>query len=340
MQFRSLLISFLLGFTLWGNAQTYELSITNEPYNDLVGSTSLNGNITWDDPQFNIPIGFDFNYFTKTLNEIVISEWGSGGTLTEPTNGAENSSLFVPYGADLIDRGYDFMIDEPSVGSLSSISYLTEGSEGNRILKIEWNNVGFYDDLETNLVSSYFTNFQLWLYEGSNQIEIRFGENFIDDLEVTFEGETGTLIGLFEDIDFDTEELTGEAYTLSGPPESASLTAITNVDSDLTFLNGVIPPGTVYRLTKSIETSTSDELAENLSLSTFPNPVSNQLEIRMNNSEHQINTISIVNLTGQIIKKMDSNNQTSIDFSALNSGIYLLEISTSAGVINQKIIKE
>lgn len=57
----------------------------------------------------------------------------------------------------------------------SQISYLIEGGAncGNRILKIEYRNMGFKCDP----TGTYFTNVQLWIYQHTGEIEIHFGES-------------------------------------------------------------------------------------------------------------------------------------------------------------------
>lgn len=340
MKFKHLLTTFFLGLTFCVNAQFYELTISSAPYADLVGSTSLNGEVPWDDPEFVIPLGFDFDFFDITYTELAIREWGLGGSLgtTDFTN--ITTPFLTPYGADVIDRGYDFSGGEPTDGSLSNISYLVEGAEGSKILKVEWKNVGFYTELEEDNISTDFTNFQMWLYEGSNDIEVRFGMNSITDPEASFDEQTGSWIGLFENLNLDTEELTGEAFTLSGTPESAELTTINgNLENAVTFLDGIIPNSTVYKFSESIGSSTSNNPAENLGISIFPNPVANHVELRLDDPTHQITAVTIRNLTGQILRKVEYQHQ-SIDVSDVSAGVYLLEINTTAGVVHKRIVKK
>ena len=41
---------------------------------------------------------------------------------------------------------------------------------GRRVLKIEWKNAGIYEEYYDDKVSNDYINFQLWLYEGTNDI--------------------------------------------------------------------------------------------------------------------------------------------------------------------------
>jgi len=339
MQIKSLLIFLFFALTFNINAQSYEVTISNQIYTNLVGSTSLNGNMTWDDPEFNIPIGFEFQFFDQIYTELAILEWAVGGSLGIANNTTDFTPLLTPYGADIIDRGYDFVADEPTTGSLSNISYLTEGTEGSRILKVEWNNVGFYTEYENDNISSDFTNFQMWLYEGTNNIEFRYGNNLITDPEASFDQQTGSFITLFEELNLDLEELTEEALVLTGTPEQAMVTEIFGEIENVLFLEGIIPPGTVFSFTQSTGTSTSNDLNNLLKVSTFPNPATSHLEVIIEDPNHQIVEVSIHNLAGQLIQEVIYNEQP-IDVSPINAGIYLLEINTTGGIVNRKMVKK
>lgn len=69
----------------------------------------------------------------------------------------------------------------------------------------------------------------------------------------------------------------------------------------------------------------------------FPNPVKDQLKIE--NENLKINSISIINITGKTVKTFTSSNNI-IDVSDLAKGIYFLQIQTDKGLVSKKIIKE
>ena len=70
----------------------------------------------------------------------------------------------------------------------------------------------------------------------------------------------------------------------------------------------------------------------------YPNPSSKEINI---NSQFIINSIEILNSLGQKVysEKINALNKT-IDISALNKGIYIIELKTEKGVIHRKFIKE
>lgn len=70
MKITNLLIVVFCALAFNVHSQSYDFSATTGSYSDLVASTTLNKGMTWDDPQFTIPIGFNFQYFNTTLNHI------------------------------------------------------------------------------------------------------------------------------------------------------------------------------------------------------------------------------------------------------------------------------
>lgn len=73
-------------------------------------------------------------------------------------------------------------------------------------------------------------------------------------------------------------------------------------------------------------------------LEIFPNPTSQTIYIKYNKSE-KINSVSIYNILGQ--KKIQINRDINqIDISALENGIYIIEIKLDGQKFRQKIIKE
>ncbi len=69
----------------------------------------------------------------------------------------------------------------------------------------------------------------------------------------------------------------------------------------------------------------------------FPNPAKNQL--RIENENLKINSISIINIRGKTVKTITKNTKT-IDVFDLTKGIYFLQIYTDNDLINRKFIKE
>ena len=84
----------------------------------------------------------------------------------------------------------------------------------------------------------------------------------------------------------------------------------------------------------SSSTKNNVEIIEN-SISVFPNPTRNTITIK---SDELIEKVVLYTTGGKaVITKVKKN---TLDLSALNKGIYLLNINTKTKTINKKIIKE
>src|SRR4030095_7435130 len=137
MKINFLLLSFIffLIFRVSGNCQTYHLDITNEPYEPIVGGTALVIGI-WDDPEFEIPIGFNFYFFGMTDKLYCFADFQCG--VFSSNLDPDSLNLIGVFAGDFIDRGYD------ADSALSPILFKTEGTVGHRVTTIEYKNAGFY----------------------------------------------------------------------------------------------------------------------------------------------------------------------------------------------------
>lgn len=335
MNFTKILLALCCGFTLYIESQSYNFNTTTGTYSNLVGSTSLNNNTPWDDPEYTIPIGFNFTYFNTTTTQFHLRDWGDGAYLTTQAVSTGIVPLLIPYGADIIDRAYDLNNINATTGSVSNISYLLEGTSGNRILKIEWRNVGFYDELNDLGTTNDFTNFQLWLYEGSNTIEMHYGPNSISNTGTAFTGEDGASISLIQTFDIDNEEFGSQsALELTGAPNAPNMISTTLFDE--TFLNNIIPNGTIYQFNNA-SLSTNYFINQNSNIKLSPNPTANSFKL-LSNKETPVKSLTIINANGRIIKEI-KHPKKEIDISFLTQGIYFVNVKTAFNTITKKVIK-
>ena len=228
-------------------SQGYLLSYFTENYNNLTNSTSLNNGSTWDDPDFAIPVGFNFEMLGTTSSQIYMEGAWFGATLSLNNCPVGSQNFFLlPEAADVIDRGY------LTGNSLSNISYKLDGFFGNRILKIEWNNVSFSGgNIDAGNIYTDYVNFQVWLYEIDNAIEYRYGPNDIPNPSQIYDGETGTAPSILPQYDCDINDWLGSLYSVEGNPLNPILTTIDPNTGSFNFLNDVIPNGMVYRFSPS-----------------------------------------------------------------------------------------
>ncbi|MEZ4800125.1 MAG: hypothetical protein R2809_10195 [Flavobacteriales bacterium] len=72
-----------LAAPLASNAQEFPYSLTslNETYQNLDNPTSLIPAEVWDDPEFIVPLGFDFTFFGSVITELQMSSSVQNSTL-------------------------------------------------------------------------------------------------------------------------------------------------------------------------------------------------------------------------------------------------------------------
>jgi len=322
----TLLAIILLGFSSKAQ-QTYSFSYYTDAYSDLTGMTILNDS-TWDDPYFLIPVGFNFPFYDSLYTYIVINPVGYGSWLT-PSNtaiidGNIPQPIILPVSTDLIDRGYNTTTWSEDGNTLSPISYTTDGSIGNQILKIEFKNAGFYDELDNTGISLDSISFQVWLYENGD-IEFRYGPRF---------GTTySTNIGIYPFYNYFNESPTQDGMEVSD--------SITFPIANIAMAYPTIPlntdNGMVYRFSSNFVGINHTQNNEIISL--FPNPVSTQLNI-VYSSNTSFNSITITNINGEIINQINNFSGNKIDVSYYDSGIYFITFETNNQLTTTKFIIE
>lgn len=329
-----LLLISLFTFQTLIMAQDYTLTVSNQMYTDLDAPVSINNGLTWDDPEFTVPIGFDFQFFDVSINELNFD--GDDAFLVGMT--ADNSFVtFILNAWDMADRGLDIDGDEGEPGSISPLSYQLSGAAGSQIFKLEYNNVGFYSDAYYgNNIFTDFANIQLWLYEADGAIEFRFGESDLTNLEEVFASynydfHATYALGHFDDDDY----LIGDqGFILNG---SAATPTLDVFAQDFGMLDGNIPNGTVYRISQMSTTADNEPNKGNTKIAISPNPTTGLVQVNTNIAADEIESIEILDNNGRSLKSF--NNLNTIDISDLPAAFYYLQIQTAEGQWNERVIK-
>lgn len=80
-----------------------------------------------------------------------------------------------------------------------------------------------------------------------------------------------------------------------------------------------------------------EELNENNSFSFYPNPASDKINISIPKKA----TIEILNINGQVIKTIKTNNnETTVDIENLSRGVYIIRALIGSKIVTKKLIKE
>ena len=255
-----LLLAALACFTAAHSQFPYSATVLNEYYVPLDNPTSLDIEVGWDDPQVQIPLDFTIDLDGNNSGGILML----GGTGEMLMNTTENGQLNIlwPISLDVMDIG------AVEAEEFSSIQYQVTGESPNRILKVEWDNCGFYDEISSLGTTALRMSFQTWIYESGDIIEYRFGSNTIpsdfSEFDILI---SGIILG------FDYDYYNGTFYMASGDANAPDWT----LSDDFyqwyysgTNLSGVPAEGTVYRFGPAVNVADAETPAQ--SFFTYPNP--------------------------------------------------------------------
>jgi len=175
--------------------------------------------------------------------------------------------------------------------------------------------------MEGDNASTDYTNFQLWLYEGSNIIETRFGPNSITQPDLCYEGDPGSFVALIEEVNYFNAFFNGEVAFLAGDPNAPTVASPPYYYNLPTFV-GTIPEGMVYTFEPTI-VSTSDFQI-----------VFDEFNELLTNSN-----ILITNAQGQVVKEFKFT-PNAIDILDMSPGVYFVQIQTASGMTTRKLVKK
>ena len=312
----------LLAFVSKGQDNPYfELFVSNSVYAPLENSNSLNQGTVWDDPDWSVPIGFEFDYLGYNFDSLVFYGYDAYGAelLFKNISGGSPDCQISAYMMDLIDSEYD-----NNGKAASDVRFTLEGPLGSQIFKLEWSNVAFYNDDIQATNYSMRMNFQMWLFEQDNAIEFHYGpsENLNNAVIQDYNGIPVTFIRNYVEVpDYAWEG----AYMLTGDPSAPTwIYAATPGDFDnSTFITDTPTDGTVYRFIPTL-VGVSEQSTE-LNIQMYPNPAVDQFNITWASDEKQF--VEIYDALGRnVYNALLNKGVNSFDVSAWESGVYTIRI--------------
>jgi hypothetical protein len=296
----------------------YLFTTYSSAFTPLEEGVSLDGGMIWDDPTWTVPLGFTFYTANDTITTLYVGELG---TTVYGIQDDSLSDVFLPYFDDIANADNDTLV--------SPVSYVVEGPPGFQICKIEWMNVGFYEDWAANGTYTNTTSFQLWLYENSNIFEYHYGpSNISDPSTVHMFGAPAAafLENLNQNTGFDWEGF----YSVTGNTDAPTITTVTNAEvlaaqgiPSYALLNGEPAEGTVYRFAPTFVNVEENSLAN---FDVFPNPTSGLLNV-FNPTQESV-VAQILSADGKVIQvETLTSGRNAIQTDKLSSGFYLLRIN-------------
>lgn len=144
----------------------YIRSTFTSAYNSITGG---NSGPSGDNAQTDVNLGFSFTYLGTSYSQVRISTngWLSLNLSGDVSTSHDNTLLFSTSTPAVALAPW---WDDLSADANSSIVYITEGTAPERVFTAEWKNILAY-----NTGATARLNFQVKLYETSNEIEFRYG---------------------------------------------------------------------------------------------------------------------------------------------------------------------
>ncbi len=330
---------FAFCFTVKLNAQNfpYYFSVDEQPYVEIEGIDLIGD--TWDDPEFEVPIGFEFLFLGEPVSTFY--QVGLGAMLSADPDiySVDSTNLFLVYGSDIVGLDYYGSGDTSSI-----ISYALDGTPGNQICKIQWKDVGFYNDITEPNPTNSSLNFQVWFYEGSHTIEIRFGPSDIALPDESFHDYGGDpLISIFEGVDVNSYDIEN-SYTITGEEDDPTITEINNgsVDDFYYFSSLTSNPtdGRVYRFTTAPFVNTKEPgLSQKVKI--YPSLATEFTLVNINQQNFTNGNIQLINQLGQtVLQQAALSGVQQLDINNFSPGTYFVRVQIDGEEFSQAILKQ
>lgn len=302
----------------------YKLTVQNQAYTPLTGATVINTTAWTDSTSYVVPLGFNFKMGTKTINKLNLMEMSGVATDTTGTVAAFNI-----IGTAIVDRGI--------VGgtSKSPIRYTVSGNAGSRIFKLELLNAGFSDELDAHSTLNDSVNMQVWLYEGTDVVEMRYGSSKISYLSEYF-GLGGPLVGYTNNLKVEDQSF-DKIYLLKGSPAAPTLDSATLSSGSFPSLTGFPVSGTVYRF--SLKSTGIAAFAEAENIKVFPTVCTDKVNVTNKGTKEM--AYQLLSISGSVLAKGTIQNGTNtIDVSMAPAGMYVLTLIDGDAAASYKLIKQ
>jgi hypothetical protein len=190
---------------------------------------------------------------------------------------------------------------------ITKVSAKVDGTVGNRVVKFQWKNVVLNND------TSAKTNLQVWLHEKDGTISYHYGPSTFPTATTGF---TGMVIFKPNFTDLDA------AFNVSGKPASPDIIDTISTFAGLNALNDRPANGTIYTFKPAWPLSLENIVDEKATFRAFPNPAKGNIIIET----QYATTISIYNITGQLVKSVDAKpGNTTVTTDAMSPGCYILK---------------
>jgi hypothetical protein len=331
-----LFLASIIASSLCAKAQWIDgkvLTVFTAKYDILTNKTVLVDSVNWDDPAFELPIGFSFHYFGNDVTDLYANDQLSmdGILFTQDLNIASAANM-MGFAVDLFNTRFDGHLSNPN----SSIAYQTDTVNNKLVTKIQYDHVGFYDDT----AGLDYINIQTWLYEKDSAIEYHIGKSSIDpNMFSNYFVGSGPAFIYGDNLDFNNQTWDKMYSLVSLSPALADTNTLADVmNNGFSGLSDFPDSGTVIRLAPAKINVAINHIVlnENISINTI---VDNNLIVNLieNKNEYQFRLIDARGKT--LIHQRLTSARNEIDCSNLCPGNYIVNMAKNNESLFYKIVK-
>jgi len=322
---KQLLLLALTLFCLTGthfaqSSNHYLLKTGMDTYTELTNDTVVTGAYanptgTW---IFEL-VGDNFNLFDKTYtidNVKTYIEFSNNGFMR-----VQDDTSFI-----VVDAMFT-QVD--SIDNTTALSYVVEGAQGSKILKVQWKNLALKNGQPGNYV-----NYQIWLHQLTGIFEIHYGSSSASN-NSGFTTANGPNIGLFYAPKSFTQMF--EKIWVNGAPGSYTLDSARTVS--FSAVSGVPPNGTVLRYIPK-KAAVSIPAIKDAYIEVYPNPADERINIRLEAPLTEPAKIRLYDISGREVHTYDAKTNTrllSIPVDSIAEGVYELKLVSKEHAVTQKV---
>jgi Secretion system C-terminal sorting domain len=365
---KTTLLMLIVFMTITAHGQNKLLSSIDENYDSSSSTWSIGTGANYEYDSNNNLIAetsYDYDsYSKKWTNLYKTSSTYTNGKLTENLYLFWNNSQWEYGNKDVYTYNINNLID-------TYLFYQWDGSKwvGQSRTSYTYNaNNKLMTSIDEDWTNSQWVNSYkgLFIYNANNQLESiknsdwdGFTASWIDNggtdyvydangndiLETYQDTYNGTLYRSKTDYTYDTSKLMSSYanpfgyYSLFGiSPYVNKVLGETEYDYDTATNSYELNNRTTYNYTSSITLGTKKLEMPNVTITVFPNPTKDFLNIQ-NTSNSQINKVVITDITGKTVLQQEKNT-TQLDVQNLAKGMYLLQISTGDEKWQSKFLKQ
>lgn len=331
MKKKLLTMASLLCFaSAFGQPDGKVFTIYNQAYSDLINDTIITTQ-GWDDFDGSVPLGFNFSLMGRSADTLLFNQdFNTGADLLV---GSGDTVNIISFFTDFIDRS------TISGNQPSTVSYKTDGTGNNKIAKVQWKNLGFWGEGNAMGTLDDSVNFQLWIYEGSNTIEVHYGKSSIQTPYTDLFEYEKPVFGMGKNLVVSLIWFDWAYYVAStNPPRMDSIDIMGLISTDTLGFDTWPAEGTVFKFTNPVVGI--DGVKLNDFTSVYPTVFDEYFSIKITQAGFK-GSAYLFDLNGRkLLEQPLSEGKEQIETGALASGNYILCIRNAESSVFYKVVKK